>query len=234
MSVFTTTEKVSVEDIDKNFKMKIRGFLRILQEAANRASTDVGQGISNIPSTHKTWILLYWRIKIIKRPQYGDELEITTWANSYKKLYSLRNFEIRCNDELIAIADSKWIYVDSDSHSILKISDDIAKAYETNKENVFEEEFKDRIKMPNDANKVLTYKIMKRDLDVNHHVNNISFLDIAIEAIPDETILNANEIYITYKKEIEYGDSVSCYIKDETVYLYDEEKNVLHGTITLK
>ena len=88
--------------------------------------------------------------------------------------------------------------------------------------------------MPNDANKVLTYKIMKRDLDVNHHVNNISFLDIAIEAIPDETILNANEIYITYKKEIEYGDSVSCYIKDGTVYLYDEEKNVLHGTITLK
>ena len=88
--------------------------------------------------------------------------------------------------------------------------------------------------MPNDANKVLTYKIMKRDLDVNHHVNNISFLDIAIEAIPDETILNANEIYITYKKEIEYGDSVSCYTKNETVYLYDEEKNVLHGTITLK
>ena len=94
MSVFTTTEKVSVEDVDKNFKMKIRGFLRILQEAANRASTDVGQGISNIPRTYQTWILLYWRIKIIKRPQYGDELEITTWANSYKKLYSLRNFII--------------------------------------------------------------------------------------------------------------------------------------------
>ena len=56
MSVFTTTEKVSVEDIDKNFKMKIRGFLRILQEAANRASTDVGQGISNIPLVTKSYI----------------------------------------------------------------------------------------------------------------------------------------------------------------------------------
>ena len=65
--------------------------------------------------------------------------------------------------------------------------------------------------MPNDANKVLTYKIMKRDLDVNHHVNNISFLDIAIEAIPDETILNANEIYITYKKVLLI--SIGVYIK---------------------
>ena len=48
MGVYTTKEKVIVEDIGKDFKMNNRSFLRILQEAANRASADVVYGIADI------------------------------------------------------------------------------------------------------------------------------------------------------------------------------------------
>lgn len=48
MGVYITKEKVIVEDVGKDFKMNNRSFLRILQEAANRASTAVGHGIADI------------------------------------------------------------------------------------------------------------------------------------------------------------------------------------------
>ena len=105
MEVYITTEKVTVEDIGQNFKMNNRSFLRILQEAANRASSSVGHGISDIETTKTSWVLLYWRVKIFNRAKYNDELTIKTWASFSKKIYSIRSFEIYLKDELIAIAD---------------------------------------------------------------------------------------------------------------------------------
>lgn len=234
MEVYITTEKVTVEDIGQNFKMNNRSFLRILQEAANRASSSVGHGISDIETTKTSWVLLYWRVKIFNRAKYNDELTIKTWASFSKKIYSIRSFEIYLKDELIAIADSKWVYVDSISHSILKIPDDLINKYGNNDKKVFNEEFKEKIKLPENIDKSYTYTTMKRDLDANHHVNNIAFLDIASEVIPNDKLNNAKELCVIYKKEITHGDTISCYYLDDTVYLYNEDKKILHGAIILK
>lgn len=232
--IYTTTEKVIVEDMDKNLKMNNRSFLRILQEAANRASTSVGYGLSNMNETQTSWVILNWRVEIIDRANYGEELIIKTWANFSKKIYSSRYFEIYRGNELIARADSKWVFVNAITHSIEKISDEIIEKYEPEDNQVFEDEFKEKIKFPENLEKVYSYTIMKRDLDANHHVNNIVFLDIASEIIPNEIILNAKNICVVYKKEIEYGDTISCYYSDNIVYLYNDENKILHGAVILK
>lgn len=234
MGIYTTKIKPIVEDIGMNLKMNNRSFLRILQEVANEASSKLGFGITDTKNTNFTWVILYWRLEIIKRAEYEDELTIKTWANFSKNLYSIRNFEIYLGDELIARADSKWTLVDVEKHNIIKIPDEMVKKYEPLNETVFEKEYKAKINLPDSVDKSYTYKIMKRDLDANHHVNNISYLDIANEIIPDELINNAKELNIIYKKEIEYGDTIECMYKDNTVYFYNKEKNILHGAILIK
>lgn len=234
MGIYTTKERVIVEDIGKDFKMNNRSFLRILQEAANRASADVGYGITDIEKNKTSWVLLYWRIKILKRARYNDELTIQTWASFTKNIYSIRSFKVYLGDELIAIADSKWVFVDAYKHSILKIPDDIMKTYGKVEDRVFEDEFKDKFKFSDDLKEDFSYKTMRRDLDVNHHVNNIAYLDIASELLSEELLLNATEIAVVYKKEIAYGDTVSCFYKDDTIYLFNKEKNILNGVIKIK
>lgn len=234
MGIYTTTQKITVEDMDKNYKMNNRCFLRILQEAANEASTVVGHGLSNIDETNTSWILLYWRIEILDRASYNDEVTIKTWASFSKKIYSIRNFEIYLKDKLIAKADSKWVYVNAKSHSIEKITDDMIEKYGPIDNKLFESDLNEKIKLPENAKKLYSYKIMKRDLDVNHHVNNISFLDIASEVIPDDILYNAKNLHIIYKKEINYGDTISCYCDNNVVYLYNDDKEILHGAIMIK
>ena len=172
MEVYITTEKVTVEDIGQNFKMNNRSFLRILQEAANRASSSVGHGISDIETTKTSWVLLYWRVKIFNRAKYNDELTIKTWASFSKKIYSIRSFEIYLKDELIAIADSKWVYVDSISHSILKIPDDLINKYGNNDKKVFNEEFKEKIKLPENIDKSYTYTTV-----TIQHLNKLAYIE---------------------------------------------------------
>ena len=211
----------------------------MMQEAANLASTQCGYGITNMNDTGKTWVLLYWRIKTIENVRYNEEVTIKTWTDFSKGIYSNRKFEIYSNDMLVAIADSKWLFVDTKDHSIQKITDELISLFGETKKELFENDLNIRIKLSENATKAYEYIPLKRDLDINGHVNNISFLDIALEALPDEVNSEKfNHLTIVYKKEIMYGEKIACYfenIDDEyIVYLCSVDTNILHAKITLK
>lgn len=236
METFICKQKVIVSDIGQNYLINNKGYLRILQEAANLASSNVGHGISDIDRIGTTWVLLYWRLKVYKRVKYNDEITIKTWTSFNKKIYSLRNFELYLNNELIAKADSKWVYVDAQNHSIQKISDELIEKYGNNEAKVFEQEFNDKIKMPENLREIYTYTTMKRDLDANHHVNNLTFLDIALEAMPESIQPNEfSNISIIFKKEMLYKDNISCYYQNKEnkhyIYLYTKKTNTFNGVI---
>lgn len=239
MSIFTYTDKVRIPDLDNNLNLSKKGTIRMMQEAANLASTQCGYGITNMNDTGKTWVLLYWRIKTIENVRYNEEVTIKTWTDFSKGIYSNRKFEIYSNDMLVAIADSKWLFVDTKDHSIQKITDELISLFGETKKELFESDLTIRIKLSENATKAYEYIPLKRDLDINGHVNNISFLDIALDALPNEVnIEKFNYLTIVYKKEIMYGEKISCYfenINDEyNVYLYSEDTNTLHAKITLK
>ena len=239
MGILSIEQTVSVSDIGENYLLSNHGLLRMLQEAANIASNKVGHGISDIEKTGTSWVILYWRVNVLKRVEYNSALTIKTWTNFSKKLYSIRCFEVYCNDELIAKADSRWVYVDAVKHSIQKIPDELLTLYEPIDQVVFDEEYSNKFTLPQDLEPSYSYTIMKRDLDPNHHVNNIAFLDIAIEALPDNL---KNEVFddmcIVFKKELHYKDNVSCYYEEKEdshiIYIYSNTNNILSGTIVLK
>ena len=57
------------------------------------------------------------------------------------------------------------------------------------------------------------YVVSRRDIDSNKHMHNISYLDIALEVLPEEVFENNkfDEISIEYKKELMYKDKIDCY-----------------------
>ena len=239
MGIYTYSDKVQIPDLDDNLNLSQKGIMRMMQEAANLASTKCGYGITNMDDTGKTWVLLYWRIKIIENVKYNSDITIKTWTDFSRGLYSNRKFEIYSNKKKVAIADSKWLFVDTKNHSIQKITDELISLFGETKKELFTDDLNIRIKLSDTATKVYDYTPLRRDLDINGHVNNISFLDIAIEALPKE-LNNIDFKYLTiiYKKEIMYGEKISCYYEkaenEYNIYLYSEETNTLHAKVTLK
>lgn len=235
---------IEYNDIDSERKISSKGFLRLLQEAANIASSKVGYGINDMPRTNIAWLLLNWKLKIFNRPFWNEKIIIETWARHEDKLYSYRDFKIYDeSNNVIAIATSKWVTANTKTHSLIRISDEMEQKYDYIEKTAFEEPFIDKIKEPKEYDSKIEYIIQRRDIDLNHHVNNLCYLNFAFQAIPEETYsMYANKfssIEIMYKKEALLKDKIICLYKkineDEyIVTIKSEDLKILHAIIKMK
>ena len=66
-------------------------------------------------------------------------------------------------------------------------------------------------------------------------MNNVIYLDLALEGLEDKVIDRISSIEIHYKTECKYGDKVT-FMKDNEnkVYVLDENKEKLHTVVILK
>lgn len=196
-----------------------------------------------MPNTNIAWLLLNWKLKILKKPYWNSKIKVETWSRHKDRLYSYRDFKIYDeNNNIIALATSKWIIVNTQTHSLMRITEQMEQDYDYIEENVFDEPFVEKIKEPIDYDSKTEYIIQKRDIDLNHHVNNLCYLDFAYQALPEEVYKIYNKfsnIEIMYKKEAVLGDKIICLYKkiDEDEYIVtikSENLKILYAIIKMK
>lgn len=238
--MFNEKYKISFNDVDSNLKVTNIAFMEYLVSAAGMHSEKVGYGLTNKEQTHLVFLLVGWRVKFIKRPKLFDDISINTWAESFSHSISTRNFEVYVEDELVAIASSRWILVNSQSHSMAPITKEIMDSFGSEDISVFDESFV-KLKVPDKVDSSFEYTIARRDIDTNDHVNNLKYLELAFELIPYEDYKNNtfSEIIINYKNECKLSDKVICsYSKisdtECTIAIQSVDKTKTHSIITFK
>ncbi len=163
--------------------------------------------------TGYSWMLLYWKVRTMKRPRWNTELTVKTWARKYEKVSCWRDFEVYDDiGNLIVIGTTQWVLIDIKKQSIAKITDEMREGYGISQKSVFEQEPVGKLYADEDMNKVNEYTGERRDIDSNHHVNNVSYLDIAYNALPKDVKLDFNEFELYYKKQIKLRRNSSEYI----------------------
>lgn len=233
---------VRYEDVDKNNRLTIKGLLKYLVDAASKHSDLAGYGLNDIPKTHTAWLILDWKLNISYYPHSGENIHIRTWIRNNSKLYSFRDFEVLDNTgSRIAIGSSKWVLVNYDTKAISKISPEIIESYGPVNNMIFTEEIEKLNEPKGEFSNRFDYTILRRDLDTNNHVNNLNYIDFALESLPME-IYESNsfkEINIMYKKQCLLGDKISCLYyhnenKEHIVVIKSEDFSILHSIIKLK
>lgn len=203
MSVFEYHYHVGIRDVSANALITNAGMLSLLEDVACKHSDTVGIGIREIPTIHISWVLLAWKVEIIKRVSYGADLKIRTWARPSQKFYTYREFEVFDeNNALVCIATSKWTLINTQKHSIERITDDVILRYEPEDRRVFEEPEIEKLPEPTDFSSFYLYTTQRRDIDINEHMHNLNYLYLAYEALPMEIFEKEenNHIMIMYKK----------------------------------
>ena len=232
--------KIGLKDVGKNDEITNKGLLECLENIAAYHSDSVGYGINTVAQTHLTWILLDWKVKVIKRPKYGQMMDIHTWSRHIVKCYAYRDFEVY-NDkgELCVIASSKWLLIDNQKRKIAKVEEAMAEKYHSEPKSVFGELEIEKMQLPQKFENTISYQAKRRDIDMIGHMHNLYYLDLAYEALPEEVYEQRpfDDIRIMYKKEIKLGEIVICkYTKLEDkniVVIESQEGKVLHAMIAL-
>ena len=187
--------------------LNLKSLIKYLQDAAGEHSDLAGYGISNIEKTHLAWLVLNWKVKMISHPHYNEEITIKTWARRLEKVYSYRDFEILdSNNNLFAIASSKWLLVDSNTKKIKHITEDIVNSYGLNNKAVFNVNLDEKPKVPENNSLNFTYKVQRRDIDTNHHVNNGQYVRMATAYLPDD--FPVREMRAEYRRQAKLGDMI--------------------------
>lgn len=237
---------VGLSDTNTKQELTETSLLRFLEDIAGMHSEKVGYGASSIDKTKRTWILLSWKVRMFKRPKMNETVTVETWSRLIEKFYAYRDFKVYdSNKNLVAIATSKWIYIDIENGRIVKVTDEVARCYESENVSVFDEkEFADDIKLKEPESEIINeidFKITRNLFDINNHVHNIYYMDIAKEALPEDVYLNNefNDFEIMYKKEIKASKETNNIVKvyytkeDDKHFVSIKTDDVLHAIIRL-
>lgn len=232
---------VKLSEIGKDNKATNKAILSYLEDTGGKHSNIAGYGIFDIPQTHLTWILLEWKLQVIRRPNYAEKIKVTTWSRNSVKCYAYRDFEIFDDQgNIIVKAASKWVLVDTQRGKIVRIEDNLLAKYKPELDKkAFEDEEFEKIKEPEKYEIETRYTVKRADIDVNNHMHNLNYLDLANEALPEEIYEREqfDNVRITYKKEIKLGETVKCKYTFENgkniATIKSEDDKTLHSIIEL-
>lgn len=230
MDIYTQNFTVTLTDVGENNTITNKGFLRILQEIASIHSNTVGFGLNTAQKTGYFWMVLNWKLEVFSRPCWNSSLKVSTWCPDISHIYFYRDFEIFDDSgKLVAIASSKWILFDFVKHSVVRIDKNLQVKYlKPVNRHVFEAK-ESKLLEPKNLEFMYKYVVARRDLDSNHHVNNLNYIDYAYEVLPED--VDFNHLEVTYKHEAKLGDILNIfYVKVDDVH-YVVIKNQIDDTL---
>ena len=205
---------VRFDDMDNERKLSNIALLKYLEEPGGVQTKQI---FGSMITPKGVWILLAWRVKKLKEITWNEKFRIKTWPAKNNGLYSIRNFELyNENNELATIASTKWVLVDPVTKKIVRDTSDIISKYPEYNKMLFEDDFP-KLKEPKNIEYTYEHTVQRRDIDVNGHVNNVTYLEIAYEAIPKDVYDNYNfkNIEIVYKHSAFLGENLNVgYIRE--------------------
>jgi len=234
---------VKLSEIGKENKLTNKSLLGILEDIGGIHSNYAGYGIPDMEKTRLSWVLIDWKVQVIRRPNYGEKIVARTWSKPALKCYAFRDFEVLDeNKNVIVKAISKWVLINIDTGKLERVEGEVVSKFKPELERtVFEDESFEKLKEPERCENIVDYQIKRGDIDVNHHLHNINYLDLANEALPDDVYNNFKEFdsfRITYKKEIKLGEISKCKYHFENgkhiITIKNEDDSKLHSIIVLE
>lgn len=213
-SYYTYETAVAYSDIGPDQRLSHAGMLRILQEAASVASDEAGYGLKDILRTGVHWVLTAWRLEMKRRPAWRAGLRAETWPRTLEGFESVRNFLVREGDELVAEAASRWVLVSAETGRPTRVRDAVRAAYQRQmgERDVFNgAPLPHNGGSPPDAPVTFETVVGRRDIDTNFHVNNLHYLDYAVEALPEEVYRALPDtVEIVFRRQILLGTRIRC------------------------
>lgn len=203
---------VQFGDLDMYSRLSMKGALRLMQEACNCHSEQAGYGINDIERNGVCWMLHQQRVRLYRRPCWNTQLTVQTWSRGADGLICLRDFEMTdAGGAVVAQASSGWLLVNTATQRLEQPSGELLAGYGYDGRAVFEEPLR-RLRALPEAKKSWEYTVLRRDIDINHHVNNLCYLDYAWESLPKEySEEDFDEADILYKKAARLGDRLTAF-----------------------
>lgn len=232
-------------EVGINKTATVETIANLLQEVGCNHAQGVGFSTDGFATTHTMrklhliWVTARMHIEIYKYPAWSDVVEIETWCQSEGRIGTRRDWILKdyANGEVIGRATSKWVMMNQDTRRLQKVTDDVRDEYliycPKAPRLAFPEEnnasLKKIAKLEDPAQYSKIGLVPRRaDLDMNQHVNNVTYIGWVLESMPQEVIDNyeLETITLDYRRECQQDDVVDSLTSPEL----DDDAAILQTT----
>ena len=233
--MYTFESRVRFSEIDHHETITLPGIINYFQDCSTFHSEDMGLGIDALKKKQKVWILSFWQVIVNRYPGMGEKVAVSTWSTGFQGLYGTRNFQMKdANQEVLAYANSIWVYMDMEKGRPAKPDPEEIAAYGV--EPALDMEYASRkIRLPETVVEGPAFPVRKFQIDTNEHVNNCQYIQMALEVMPE--CERASQVIVEYKKSAVLGDMIYPRTAEEEmrkVVILGNESGEIFATVEFK
>jgi acyl-ACP thioesterase len=196
-------------EVDADGHLSVSSVFNLLQDAASSHALKLGVAVSQLQANNYTWVLSRVFLKMYRYPRWGDVVQVHTWPSGIERVFALRDFDIRRDDQTIGSCVSAWIIIDTASRRPVRPKSFAHQLNPVDKAHVLTQALG---KLP-----ALTapqiekrFDVRYRDLDINQHVNYVSYIEWLLECVPGVGEHNRflSELEVNFLGEAFHNDKV--------------------------
>ncbi len=210
--MYTFHSRIRYSEVNQNCQLTLSNIVNYFQDCSTFHSEDLGVGIAYSNSQKRAWVLSSWQIIVNRFPRLSEEVTIGTWATINKGIYGNRNFILKDKDgNDCAVANSIWIYLDTEKGTPCRLTEDIMAPYPT--EPPYPMDYAPRkIALPEHFTEKERILITPIYIDSNNHVNNSQYIKIAESCLPEGFLIR--QMRAEYRSSAHLNDTIVTKISE--------------------
>ncbi|MBS3819897.1 hypothetical protein KGY73_10400 [bacterium] len=201
-------------EVDFRGKAHLHSLLNYLQEAAVQQAALMGFGFEDLIQKKLIWLLSRYHIQVSRYPRLGETVEVATWPSGIQGTFALRDFTIKDQKgtQLLA-ATSSWILWNIENKHPSPLQNYFTEDLIHPKRSL-EDPF-DPLPQLKKTDHEVSFRVLKKDLDLNRHVNNTVYIQWALESVPKDILLEKSplEVEAAYKSEAFCGETIQSRVQ---------------------
>jgi acyl-ACP thioesterase len=209
-STYREAFQVRSYETDPQGRLQVPILCQLLQEAATAHAAILGVAVESLIDSGVAWVLSRLHFEMNRWPAADEDITIETWPEAASRLFTERRFEILDGSERrIGSVSTLWLVLDLGRRRPVRLPPQVAERLHEHELGDEPRRFGDLV-APEPAEHELGFTVRRSDLDLAAHVNNTSYVEWAIEAVPDELwgSTDLSELEIHFLSECHHGQRV--------------------------
>lgn len=205
--MYSFDSRVRYSEVDHNCNLDLSSIINYFQDCSCFQSEDLNAGVESLKGLNCAWLLNSWQINVCRYPRFAEEITTSTWAYDFDSIYGYRNFLMKTKQgEVLAMANSNWIYVDLKAAHPLKLTSDITDVYPIEPKLTGMEYASRKVFIPKEYTEYKPFTVLIHQIDSNQHVNNGQYVKMAQQYLPDD--FKIWQMRAEYKRQALLGDTL--------------------------
>jgi len=200
--------KVCPSDCDEGRKLRLYRVMQMMQDCSELwfESEEVYKRFYD--ENGRAQLLAYRQLDIVRVPEYGENLRVSTSVFDVNPLFGYRNTNIFDSEgNPCYLSWAMGAFVERATGKLSKVPDEITRTVTIDEKTPMEYTERRIVVPKGDVVPFPPYKVRLDDIDYNHHMNNAHYMRLALEVAPVD--FPFDRVRMEYKVPAKKGDVIT-------------------------